>query len=272
MTDKPQWAPTAEEDFDRWLREIDTTFTSSLAQGLDLGATLVAVRARATARAATAAQLPAAAGAETGRPVVKRPCHTRRVGQDRTATLEALVHRHVHDGDSAAAPALLREIHPLVVKYCRARMGRDGRSYLTSDDVAQDVCLAVMKSLQNYRNQGAPFLGFVYGIAQHKIADAYRAIARDHTDRIAEPPEQEAPGPTPEGKALETERRERIRGLLDRLPAKQREILTLRQINGLTAEETAEMIGSSPGAVRVAQHRAMSRLRQMLQDIKPDAF
>jgi RNA polymerase sigma-70 factor (ECF subfamily) len=45
------------------------------------------------------------------------------------------------------------------------------------------------------------------------------------------------------------------------LPEKQREILTLRIVVGLSAEETAEAVGSTPGAVRVAQHRALARLK-----------
>jgi RNA polymerase sigma-70 factor (ECF subfamily) len=49
--------------------------------------------------------------------------------------------------------------------------------------------------------------------------------------------------------------------LLALLPDKQREILTLRIVVGLSAEETAEAVGSTPGAVRVAQHRALARLK-----------
>ena len=48
---------------------------------------------------------------------------------------------------------------------------------------------------------------------------------------------------------------------IDALPERQREILRLRVVLGLSAEETATAVGSTPGAVRVAQHRALSRLR-----------
>ena len=49
--------------------------------------------------------------------------------------------------------------------------------------------------------------------------------------------------------------------LLSVLPEKQREILILRVVVGLSAEETATVVGSTTGAVRVAQHRALSRLK-----------
>ena len=52
--------------------------------------------------------------------------------------------------------------------------------------------------------------------------------------------------------------------LLQVLPDKQREIVLLRVVVGLSAEETAEAVGSTPGAVRVAQHRALARLRRTL--------
>lgn len=52
--------------------------------------------------------------------------------------------------------------------------------------------------------------------------------------------------------------------LLEILPEKQREILVLRLVVGMSAEETAEAVGSSPGAVRVAQHRALAKLKKTL--------
>ena len=53
----------------------------------------------------------------------------------------------------------------------------------------------------------------------------------------------------------------RMDQLLSVLPEKQREILVLRIVVGLSAEETADAVGSTPGAVRVAQHRALTRLK-----------
>jgi RNA polymerase sigma-70 factor (ECF subfamily) len=56
--------------------------------------------------------------------------------------------------------------------------------------------------------------------------------------------------------------------MLHRLPDRQREILVLRVAVGLSAEETAAAVGSTPGAVRVAQHRALARLREMLASVE----
>ena len=60
----------------------------------------------------------------------------------------------------------------MVVRYCRARLGRITGHYYVADDVAQEVCLAVLSALPRYRDMGRPFASFVFGIASHKVADA----------------------------------------------------------------------------------------------------
>lgn len=168
------------------------------------------------------------------------------------------------EGDPRAVERLLAEIRPLVVRYCRARVGRQERSFASADDVAQEVCLAVLTALPSYRDQGRPFLAFVYGIAQHKVADAHRAAGRNRADPVADVPDDVEDNVGPEKRALQGELNERMSQLLRVLPDKQREIVVLRVVVGLSAEETADAVGSTPGAVRVAQHRALSRLRRAL--------
>ncbi|QFZ22598.1 sigma-70 family RNA polymerase sigma factor [Saccharothrix syringae] len=167
-------------------------------------------------------------------------------------------------GDRRAVEALLALIRPLVVRYCRARVGRGERSRSSADDVAQEVCLAVLKALPAYRDQGRPFLAFVYGIAAHKVADVHRAAARDRADAVPELPDSAGTAPGPEQRALHGELSDRMGRLLGVLPERQREILVLRVVMGMSAEETADVVGSTPGAVRVAQHRALQRLRKAL--------
>jgi len=167
-------------------------------------------------------------------------------------------------GDQPSLERLLAWLRPLVLRYCRARVGRHERSFASADDVAQEVCLAVLTALPGYRDQGRPFLAFVYGIAAHKVADAHRAVARNRSEPVAELPEEPEPDAGPEQRAMQGELRSRMASLLQVLPAKQREILVLRVVVGLSAEETADAVGSTPGAVRVTQHRALARLRRAL--------
>jgi RNA polymerase sigma-70 factor, ECF subfamily len=164
-------------------------------------------------------------------------------------------------GNRDALREVLETIRPIVVRYCRARVGTTERSGLSADDVAQEVCLAAITALPRYKDQGRPFLAFVYGIAAHKVADAHRAAARNRSDPTEVVPERFSVEASPEQLAIESESAARMNKLLEVLPEKQREILILRVVVGMSAEETAEAVGSTPGAVRVAQHRALARLK-----------
>jgi RNA polymerase sigma-70 factor (ECF subfamily) len=165
-------------------------------------------------------------------------------------------------GHADAIDTLLRQIRPMVVRYCRARLSRIYGHYHAADDVAQEVCIAVLSALPRYQDMGRPFASFVFGIASHKVADAMRSAAR-----LAIPTEDLPDGPDdrpgPEETVVAYVDAERARALLARLPVNQRELLVLRVLSGLTAEETGKALGMSPGAVRVAQHRALARLRAM---------
>ena len=138
-----------------------------------------------------------------------------------------------------AVEALLRQFRPAIVRYCRARLASAGvrtrtrTGSLDEDDVAQEVCLALVSALPSYRDMGRPFGAFVFAIAAHKVADAARGAAR---------------------------------ALLAHLPAAQRRLLLLRVVGGLSAEDTGYVLDMSPGAVRVAQHRALVRLRALAAD------
>jgi RNA polymerase sigma-70 factor (ECF subfamily) len=164
-------------------------------------------------------------------------------------------------GDGNALREVLETIRPIVLRYCRARVGRVDRGGLSADDVAQEVCLATITALPRYKDRGRPFLAFMYGIAAHKVADAHRAAGRDLAYPSESLPERRSTEAGPELRAMQSDSASRMSELLEILPAKQREILILRVVVGLSAEETAAAVGATPGAVRVAQHRALSRLK-----------
>ncbi|MGH3424941.1 MAG: RNA polymerase sigma factor ShbA, partial [Nocardioidaceae bacterium] len=136
-------------------------------------------------------------------------------------------------GDRVAVERLLASVRPLVVRYCRARVGVAERSVSSADDVAQEVCLAVLRALPSYRDQGRPFLAFVYGIAAHKVADAHRVASRNRSEPQAEVPEVVESAAGPEASVLAGEFSERMARLLGVLAEKQREIVVLRVVVGL---------------------------------------
>lgn len=133
----------------------------------------------------------------------------------------------------------------MVVRYSRARLGQISGHYHIADDVAQEVCIAVVSALPRYRDMGLLFASFVFGIASHKVADARRNAAR-----LAIPTEDLPDGPDdrpgPEETVVAYIEAERARALLAKLPPHQRELLVLRVLTGLSAEETGHALGMSP--------------------------
>ena len=183
---------------------------------------------------------------------------------EETGTRTDADHMDLHllagQGRPDAIEALLRQLRPAIVRYCRARLARTGS--LDEDDVAQEVCLALLAALPSYRDTGRPFGAFVFAIAAHKVADAARGAARsplpvpvlpDLPDRSLGPEETVVAGADAS----------QARVLLASLPAGQRRLLLLRVVAGLSAEDTGYVLDMSPGAVRVAQHRALLRLRAL---------
>jgi RNA polymerase sigma-70 factor, ECF subfamily len=132
--------------------------------------------------------------------------------------------RLAEPGDRAAVEELLLVVRPLLVRYCRAWVGRVDGVFSVADEVARGVCLAVFGGLVRGHGRES-FLAFVFGLA----AEARR-------------------GHPVSGEVA--------------LSAEQREILVLRVMVGFSAEETADALGMTPGAVRVGQHRALSELRR----------
>jgi RNA polymerase sigma-70 factor (ECF subfamily) len=167
-------------------------------------------------------------------------------------------------GNPMATQDLLHLIGPVVVRYCRARMGGRDLSYLSADDVAQEVCLAVLKALPDYQDRGGSFLYLVHAIAANKVADAFRAVSRDRSEPVSELPERPLIENGPESHALHVDLGARLGKIVSKLPRLQQEILALRIAVGLSATETAEALGISAGNVRVTQHRALTRLRGMV--------
>lgn len=182
------------------------------------------------------------------------------IDQSSASILDIMV-SEVLTGVPGARDRLLAELLPLVLRYCRGRLGRQETVAGSADDVAQEVCLAVVTALPSYQLKGLSFRAFVYGIAAHKVTDAFRAIGRNRCDPVADLPDSPVLHDGPEQRLLAQELTQRLGGLLHRLTPRQREVLVLRIAVGLSAEETAAAVGSTPGAVRVTQHRALNRLR-----------
>jgi len=178
--------------------------------------------------------------------------------------LDALALR-ASDGDTKALSELLDRIRGPVLWQCRARMGGRAVGQHTPEDIAQEVLIAVCGALGRFRPAETRWMAFVYGIVRNKVVDAYRAAGRDRSEPMGELPDNvDDDRAGPEAAVLRSADRALLHELLAGLPEQQREVLVLRVAMGYSAEETARTIGSTSGAVRVTQHRAVVKLRALL--------
>jgi RNA polymerase sigma-70 factor, ECF subfamily len=163
----------------------------------------------------------------------------------------------VGDADGANE-SVLRGLRPAILRYCQARLPRQA-----ADDAAQEVCLALVAALPRCRDIDRPVTAYAFGIASHKVADAVRCAARTAVP-VPDLPDLPDECPGPEETVIARWEGERVRAVLAELPPWQRRLLLLRVVTGLTAAETGEVLGMSAAAVRVAQHRALARMRKLL--------
>jgi RNA polymerase sigma-70 factor (ECF subfamily) len=175
--------------------------------------------------------------------------------------LTALATR-AQSGEAGAIDEILRRVRPRVFRYVLARIG----SREEAEDVTQETCVALASALPDYRHDVGRFTSFVFGIASNKVLMSQRSRGRRPEIPVAELPDHAAGDPGP---AEHAEREDALRGLLARLeelPDRHRDVLLLRVVAGLTADETAAALNTSPANVRVIQHRALNTLRAHLED------
>jgi RNA polymerase sigma-70 factor, ECF subfamily len=176
--------------------------------------------------------------------------------------LAALVER-AKAGERSATEALMAHLRPRVFRYVLARV----LDPHLADDVTQEVTVTMMAALPRHVDQGRPFTAWVFGIAANKISESRRAVSRRHEAVGADLPDRASNSALePETAVLRLETSGYVAGLLAMLPDNHAEILRLRVAAGLSAEETAAVLGMTAGAVRVAQHRALGRLRALAMD------
>ena len=153
---------------------------------------------------------------------------------------------------------LWRDLHPRILRYLRVAVGDSD-----AEDLGSDVWLEVARGLGRFDGDEPAFRAWVFTIARRRVIDAGRREQRRRTDPMS--PQQidrgcdDASGELEARFALDVALRR-----VARLPRDQAEVVALRVLAGLSAEQVAEIVGKRAGAVRVLQHRGLQRLANEL--------
>jgi RNA polymerase sigma-70 factor, ECF subfamily len=176
---------------------------------------------------------------------------------DDTPDQPALVAR-AREGDAAAWEALYRHLYPKLLAYAVRRLDAEA----ARDAVSETIVRAVAR-IERFTWEGSGFDAWVFAILRHVVVDVQRAtIGRAPA---GEPDEAPSPSPGPLDCLLGAESGAALRAAFERLGAFDREVLELRVVAGLSSDEVAAVVGKRPGAVRMAQARALDRLRALLE-------
>lgn len=137
-------------------------------------------------------------------------------------------------------------------------------SHHAIEDVRQETFLRVLRVLRNRGLQSPEKLGaFVHGVCNNVLSEYYRS-----GERLSPLPEHgyDAPAalPTPEAEMESTERKQRVRRVLNEMPPKDREILRLLFLEEQEKDEVCRIFHVDRNYLRVLLHRAKGRFRKQL--------
>jgi len=163
-------------------------------------------------------------------------------------------------GEADAFGELYRRYAKIVFRFIYANLN----DRFDAEDLTEEVFLRAWRSLSNYRQKGVPFLAYLFKIARNVLIDFYRRAGRSGGHMSIEDKQITDFNPDPGETAILNIEHQEIRNTLTELREDYRTVLVLRFLSGLSPEETGAVMGRTPGAVRILQHRALSALRSRL--------
>ena len=156
-------------------------------------------------------------------------------------------------------PARFAELYENNFDRVYAYIARRVRDRNEAEDLTSEVFHHALASLPRFEWRGAPFAAWLFKIAANAIIDRSNKLAKERQASIVEP-STEHPREIDE----EIERRARLFQLVNRLPADQRRVVSMRFAEEKSVREIAGELGRSEGAIKQLQFRALQTLRAQL--------
>lgn len=216
---------------------------------------------------------------ETNGTLRNQPLSNQPVDRERTVVPDAdradkaLIARF-SDGD-------LRAFEELVIRY-QQRIYNTALRFLRVDDEAQDVTqeifIKVYQALPEFRGE-SKFSTWIYQVAMNHCKNKLKYLKRRHyytSDSMEQTIETQdgemsrqfaTDDPDPQQEAQSRETQEKVRAAINLLSDEQREVIVLRELQGLSYEEIADVTGQALGTVKSRIHRARLELARLLKPL-----
>ena len=179
--------------------------------------------------------------------------------------LDAAV-RGAVEGSSDAVTVLFRWLNPPLVRYL------EGSARGHGDDLATETWMAAARTIGKFRGDAPAFRRWLFAIARRQLVDHWRRQG-SRPSQAADPADLAALRTATacadaEDDALAAISADDALAFVTRvLPTEQAQVVLLRVVAGLSADEVGTVIGKRAGAVRVIQHRALAVLREALDGV-----
>jgi len=149
-----------------------------------------------------------------------------------------------------------------VYRYIYYRVG----NVADAEDLTQQVFLKAWQAIGRYKKTKSPFLAWLMTISHNMVVDFYRT-KKDNTNlenNITSGDSESSPEKVAEAQFEQ----KRLRQAILQLRGDNQQVVLLRLIEGFQFKEIASLLGKSEGAIRVILHRALVKLRQILEKKK----
>ena len=173
-------------------------------------------------------------------------------------------------GDMQAFEQLVILYENKILNYCYRMLG----NRTDAEDATQEVFVKLFRFLDSFTGQSA-FSTWLFKIASNVCLDFLRKHKRQRTETVslhqqnAEGEEfllnVEDTGPSPYDTMQQREAHRALASALDNMSQEQRQVIVLRDIEGLSYEEIARIIGVAEGTVKSRINRARQQLKKLLE-------
>jgi RNA polymerase sigma-70 factor, ECF subfamily len=187
-------------------------------------------------------------------------------------------------GDRAAGDTLLRRFEPWLRLLARVQIESQFRAKFDASDVVQQTLLEAVLAFPQFRGATeGELVAWLRQVLAHTLAHEirrYRGTQKRELHREV-PLDQQltqtsrrlgdvlpAPGTSPSQVLVKRERQVLLAQALERLPEDYREVILLRNLEGLSHDEVARRMGRNAGAVRMLWVRALARLREEIKQVE----
>ncbi len=168
--------------------------------------------------------------------------------------------RRAKECDSTAFARLYEHYYQDIYNYIYYRVPNAS----LAEDLASDVFIKVLESIDSFTFRGLPFSAWLFRIAKNLMVDYFRS----HPGPV-DLPLEEGVLPAEGGPSDIFEReltQQRLVRALNNLTEDQQQVIILKFVDGLSNNDVAQVLGKSEGAIKSLQHRALSSLNRVLEE------